>query len=148
MPRRAKLLAAALLASLLAALPAAAETGAAGDTDFAAASRNWTASDYTVERLTPFADRGSVRAQTMLGYLFQRGTGVAANPERAAFWFGRAAVANYHPAEYALANLYLGGYGGPSGHNQILPLMRRAAEGGYPLARPYLKSMWPGKRKG
>jgi hypothetical protein len=141
------LLAAALLALLLAALPAAAETpaapnGATGDTDFAAASRSWTASDYTVEKLTPYAEKGSVRAQTMLGYLFQRGTGVAANAERAAFWFGRAAVVNYHPAEYALARLYHDGYGGQNGRGQILPLMRRAAEGGYPLAQVDLGLMY------
>lgn len=143
MRRHARLLAAGLLASILAAWPAAAETAKTpGDTDFAKDSRDWTTSDYTVEKLTPYAEKGSVRAQTMLGYLYQRGTGVPADPAVAARWFGRAAFANYHPAEYALARLYLGGYGGEKGHAQVLPLMRRAAEGGYPLAQVDLGLMY------
>lgn len=143
MPRPTQHLAAALIALSLAALPAAAQTPTApDDTEFAQASRNWTASDYTVERLTPYAEKGSVRAQTMLGYLYQRGTGVAVNPGRAAYWFGRAAVANYHPAEYALARLYLDQYGGGPERAQALPLMRRAAEGGYPLAQVDLGLMY------
>src|SRR5690606_33030188 len=134
--------AAALLALFLAALPAAAQDGAPGDTELARASRNWTGSGCTVERLAPYAEKGSVRAQTMLGYLYQRGTGVATNPERGAYWFSRAALANYPPAEYALARLYLDQYGERPERAEALPLMRRAAEGGYPLAQVDLGLMY------
>jgi uncharacterized protein len=59
------------------------------------------------------AERGDVRAQTRLGYMYEYGTGVPQNMVEAAYWLHRAAVAGDPQAQYLIGELYDKGFGVP-----------------------------------
>jgi TPR repeat protein len=109
---------------------------------FDMASRSWTRDDYTVARLTPFAERGDKRAQTILGFVYLYGRGTPRDINRAASWFAKAAEQNYPPAQHALARLYLGATdAGKKERAEGVRLMRAAAEAKHPLAQVELGLM-------
>ena len=57
------------------------------------------------------ANRHSARAEYCLGYLYQRGLGVAPDPKQAAKWYGEAAVGGHARAALTLAEMYTKGEG-------------------------------------
>ncbi len=103
---RKRLLSLALAATVLAAQPAAADYAAgwaalqAGD--FATALAEW----------QPLAERGHVKAQAGLGFMYLNGLGVAEDTEAAFVWFVEAANGGDADAMFVIANLYFFGEGG------------------------------------
>ena len=103
---RKRLLSLALAATVLAAQPAAADYAAgwaalqAGD--FATALAEW----------QPLAERGHVKAQAGLGFMYLNGFGVAEDTEAAFVWFVEAANGGDADAMFVIANLYFFGEGG------------------------------------
>lgn len=57
------------------------------------------------------ADQGSAIGETMLGVMYARGLGAAADPATAAGYWLRAANRGYPPAQFALAQALAGGRG-------------------------------------
>jgi len=132
-----------LLALALATnLALAADKQEIGADAFDWASRSWSRADYTVARLTPFAERGSPRAQTILGYVHLYGHGTARDVGRAVQWFAKAAGQKYPPAQHALARLFLGATeAGARERAEGVKLMRAAARASHPLAQVELGLM-------
>lgn len=71
------------------------------------------AQDYPRARrhFTTLADQGSAVAETMLGVIYARGQGVAADPATAAAYWLRAASRGYAPAQLAFARALANGAG-------------------------------------
>ncbi len=62
-----------------------------------------------IDLMTRSADLGYVPAQLGIGYLYETGNHVAAEPMRAADWYRKAAAKGDHLAEYLLGRLYFTG---------------------------------------
>jgi TPR repeat protein len=80
-----------------------AASAAFGRGDFAAAA----------QLLTPLAERGNARAQTMLGFLYETGQGVPQAYDAASHWYRRAAERGDTTAQYLLGLAYDNGHGVP-----------------------------------
>ncbi|MGB0721668.1 MAG: tetratricopeptide repeat protein [Gammaproteobacteria bacterium] len=63
---------------------------------------------------SPLAEGGNVDAQVHIAYLYRRGVGVQADPERAFHWYRRAALQGSADARYELALMYELGIGTPA----------------------------------
>lgn len=61
--------------------------------------------------LRVLAERGDVRAQTNLGYLYAYGLGVRQDSKLAVRWYRKAANRGYAPAQYNLAHMHRDGRG-------------------------------------
>lgn len=98
------------VAALLLAAPAMAETPAA---TLERAIASYGAGDFDDARAAfrTLADEGSAIGETMLGTMYARGEGVAADPATAAAYWLRAAQRGYPPAQLALAGALAGGRG-------------------------------------
>lgn len=96
-----------LLAMLVPAAPAAADLD-----DGLTAIR---ARDYErgLREVTPAAEAGDARAQTVLANLYRRGLGTARDFGQAAKWYRRAAEQGYALAQYNLGVMYREGLGVP-----------------------------------
>ncbi len=81
--------------------------------DFAQAMEAFAHGDHAVAAppLLALAERGDVRAQTNLGYLYAYGLGVRKDETLAVRWYRKAAHRGYAPAQYNLAHMYLDGRG-------------------------------------
>lgn len=88
--------------------------------DYVAAAKEWNAA----------AQRGSAPAQNALGFLFQRGLGVAKKEETAVSWFRAAASTGYGPAEYNLGLAYRQGSGVPKSPADAAKWLKLAASHG------------------
>jgi TPR repeat protein len=76
------------------------------------------------------ADQGNAVAQTYVGFLFEKGLGIAADPAEASSWYRKAASQGHAPAQKNLGNLYEQGSGAPQDYAEALSWYRKAAEQG------------------
>jgi hypothetical protein len=85
----------------------------AGQADFDEGAQLYTAKDYAAaaRAFLRAAEMGHPRAQLQIGYQYNYGEGVAANPAEAAKWYGRAAAQGDASAQANLGNLYERGRG-------------------------------------
>lgn len=90
------------------------------DKDYATALREWQAA----------ATQGDAKARNALGYLYEHGLGVTANPQQALKWYTAAAEQNYGPAEYNLGLLYRKGAGVPANRDLAVSWLTKAAANG------------------
>jgi TPR repeat protein len=93
--------------------------------DYASALREWRIS----------ADQGDPQAQNAVGFLYEHGFGVPANPAEALNWYRKAAEHGYGPAEYNLGLLYRKGSGGSRDAGQAEEWFEKAAARGVPAAQ-------------
>jgi TPR repeat protein len=138
--------AAAKLAAVLpeaTAAPAQYSSSGIGDEDLAAAESAIVRGDYrdAVRELTPAAGRGSAKAQTMLGALYQTGQGVSQDLEMAASLYGKAAQAGDAAAQFNLANLYSLGEGVLPDDDRARHWYEQAAAQGHAGAQQNLRSL-------
>ena len=99
--------------------------------DYASALREWRTS----------ADRGDSQAQNALGFLYEHGFGVPANPAEALKWYRKAAEQGYGPAEYNLGLLYRREQGGSGGRAEAEHWLQKAAAHGVGTARLVLGNL-------
>jgi uncharacterized protein len=117
-----------LAAVLLVALPAQARAdwdrglAAYGAGDYARALTEW----------APAAGQGDVRAQEMLGYMYDVGEGVPEDDRSAAAWYGLAADRGSAAAQLNLAMLYASGSGVPEDYVRAFMWLEVAARTGEP----------------
>jgi|GEM_PF-1134937 len=86
------------------------------------------------EHWLPLAKGGDLAAQRNVGHLLRLGLGTAKDPERALYFYERAAEAGMPAAALNAAMMHLGQDGGTRDPRAALPLLEEAAEAGYPLA--------------
>ena len=81
--------------------------------DFEDGLRSYIRSDFTkaYELLSPLAEQGNARAQSILATMYRFGEGVAVDAEKAAFLMRQASLQGSVAAQYNLAQLYLTGFG-------------------------------------
>lgn len=84
--------------------------------------------------LLKMAEEHSSVAQQTVGLMYVNGDGVEKDYKKAAYWFARAAGANYPPSLYDLGAIYRNGEGVPVDINMAVYFYTKAANLGYPLA--------------
>ena len=76
------------------------------------------------------AAAGSAVAQRILGSLYDRGSGVTADPTKAVEWYRKASSGGDLEAKLALSRLLETGRGAPANQGEAIALLREAAAGG------------------
>ena len=76
------------------------------------------------------AAAGSAVAQRILGSLYDRGSGVTADPAKAVEWYRKASSGGDLEAKMALSRLLETGRGAPANQGESIALLREAAAGG------------------
>lgn len=117
--------------------------GVSADTEAPSFQSAWTAynrGDYAraAEIWGVLAEQGNINAQINLGYLYDYGTGVDRDPERAAFWYRSAAERGSAVAQYNLALQMRERGEHPADGRDARYWLERAAEQGYEDARAEL----------
>jgi len=97
----------------------------------------FTRQDYATafQELQPLAQHGDAAAQSLLGFLYANGYGVAQDYAQAVQWFRRAADQGHARAQFYLGSLYSAGHGVPQDVTQAAQWYRRAADQGEPRAQ-------------
>src|SRR5712691_7367633 len=97
----------------------------------------FTRQDYATafRELQPLAQHGDAAAQSLLGFLYAHGYGVAQDYGQAVQWFRRAADQGHPRAQFYLGGLYSAGHGVPQDAVQAAQWYRRAADQGEPRAQ-------------
>ena len=111
--------------ALTLALPVAAQDFEKGEEaykrgDFAATLREW----------RPLAEQGDAVAQVGLGFMYDKGYGVAQDYAEAAKWYRRAAEQGNDRAQFNLGLMYNNGEGVPQDYFEAMRWYREAAEQG------------------
>lgn len=88
------------------------------------------------------AESGDALAQSLLGYLYEHGDGVAKNSAQAVFWYQRAAEQGYAIAQLTLGDKYDSGDGVPKNPGLAVKWFRLAAEQGLADAQYSLGTMY------
>ncbi|MGH6952603.1 MAG: tetratricopeptide repeat protein, partial [Alphaproteobacteria bacterium] len=81
------------------------------------------------------AERGDGRAQMALGFMYDRGNGVAVDHAAAIRWYRKAAEQGHAGAENGLGEMHASGRGVPRDEREAAKWFRRAAERGNPVAQ-------------
>lgn len=81
---------------------------------------------------------GEPTAQYELGRLYHRGMGIAADAQRAAHWYARAAEQSHPEAQYRLGNMHMMGDGIAQNDSEAARWYTRALEQGHAGARENL----------
>ncbi len=92
------------------------------------------------------AKKGDARAMAMLGVLYQKGLGVAADLNKAVDWYAEAAEKNNLGAQYALAEIYLDGALGEADLERGRFWLLKAAGQGKPEAEHRLGLLAAGEK--
>jgi len=93
--------------------------------------------DYRAGALTlaSLAENGHAPSQFRLGMLYRLGLGVPRNPQRAVYWFDKAARQDDVGGQYWLAESFRRGEGVPVSHELAFEWFHRLAERGYAPAQ-------------
>ena len=83
-----------------------------------------------LKELRPLADNGDVKAQTLLGEIYDSGKGVPQDHKEAASWFHKTAAQGDAGAQTYLAVMYERGIGIPQNDREAASWYRKAAEQG------------------
>ncbi len=98
--------------------------------------------ETTAKLATKYAKQGNIHAQVMLGTLYWKGEGVAADPLAAMDWFGLAAAQGDAYARNMLGEMYLRGEAPRRDYGLALTHFRKAARQGLKQAKLNLCSMY------
>lgn len=110
----------------------------------AALDKAYKAGDFkaAVELATKHAKKGNVHAQVILGTLYRKGEGVAADFQEAAHWYGLAAAQGDAYAQNMRGEMFLRGEGLRPDRDQALVHFRKAARQGLKQAKLNLCGMY------
>lgn len=118
--------------SIAAALVALVLAGPAwADLDAVKAALDRGDSEAAAEQLQPLAEAGDAEAQTLLGKLYLKGTGVPANYSLAWSWFERGANGGNGEAQYQLGEMHWNGVGVPLNEHEAVKQYQAAADQGH-----------------
>ena len=118
--------------------------GTAAAQDFAAGMRAHLAKHYQESRriFHALADAGNVRAEFMMGTIYEQGLGVPKDLEAAARWYRLAADGGNASAQYNLGIFYQFGKGVPKDPVKAAHLLLLAAEQGHGRAQNNLSTFY------
>jgi uncharacterized protein len=118
--------------------------GAAVALDFAEGMRAHLAKHYAESRriFAALADEGDVRAEFMMGTIYEQGLGVPQDLEAAARWYRRAADGGNPSAQYNLGIFYQFGKGVPKDPTEAARWLLKAAEQGHGRAQNNLSTFY------
>jgi uncharacterized protein len=114
---------------------AAGFVGAVRDTDAAYAAYQRGNYATALRHLSPLADQGDPRAQSLLGLMYYHGRGVPQDDPEAAKWFRLAADQGDAPALFNLGVMYAEGQGVPQDYAEAVKWYRLAADHGHAQAQ-------------
>ena len=119
-------------------------TGVCKSADFQTGLTAYKSGDYAtaLREWTPLAEQGDASAQTILGWMYQKGKGVPQDYKTAVKWYGLAAEQGYALPQYNLGNKYAYGQGVPQDYKTAVKWYRLAAEQGYADAQYNLGVMY------
>ena len=101
-----------------------------------------TISAQTLAETQQRANQGDARAQTTLGFIYERGDGVPENFTQAVVWYRIAANQDYAPAQSNLGVMYSNGTGVQQDFAQAVAWYRLAADQGYAPSQANLGIMY------
>jgi len=90
----------------------------------------------------PLAKDGHPDAQSFVGYMYEKGSGVGQDPKTAAIWYQEAADKDHAVALNNLAALYLDGRGVPQDRARAVALYQKAARAGDAVAQTNLGRLY------
>jgi TPR repeat protein len=105
-------------------------------------SRLGYATEHDIITLTQNADKGDVKAQTMLGILYYSGVGVERNLAKARAFYIKAAARGNAATQTMLGLMYYVGEGGERNLTKARELFIKAAAQGFPNAQCNLGMMY------
>ena len=88
------------------------------------------------------AKTGNVRAQFMMGTIYEQGLGRSSDLSAAAYWFEKAATGNNPSAQYNLGIFYQFGKGVPKDLSKAAQWLLRAADNGHGKAQNNLSTFF------
>ena len=88
------------------------------------------------------ADQGHEVAQNNLGYMYEKGYGIAKDYKKAVYWYRKAADQGYEVAQNNLGYMYEKGYGIAKDYEEAVYWYRKAADQGYAAAQTLLGYMY------
>ena len=92
--------------------------------------------DAAARQFRPLAEKGDAQAQYYLGYMYEKGQGVAKNPALMRQWYQRAADGGNAKAQYKVAIGYAFGLGGVTQSDEdAAKWLRQSAQNGYRRAQ-------------
>ena len=93
--------------------------------------------DYAkaMQEVTPVADQGDAKAQTLLGLMHENGQGVQKDYTKALEWYEKGAAQDYTIAQYSIGLMYFNGYGVSQDYSKALEWFRKAASQGEAIAQ-------------
>jgi hypothetical protein len=94
-----------------------------------------------IQKLIGAAENGDAKAQFELGLAYRTGKNVAQDPEKAVYWYRKAANQNNPGAYYQLGNMYENGFGVEKDIDEAHKWYSRGAELGNPGCREGLKTV-------
>lgn len=97
----------------------------------------------SLKYFTLAAEQGLDIAQNHLGILYQNGTGVEHNKEKAAWWFKLAAEQGHTQAQYNLGLCYMNGWGVEQHQQNAMQWFLEANKKGYRKAAEKLEELQP-----
>ncbi len=97
---------------------------------------------WAFEMFLPLAEDGHPEAQSFVGYMYDKGSGVDQDPAAAAEWYRKAADRGHLVALNNLAALYLDGRGVDQDTARAVALYQKAARGGDPVAQTNLGQLY------
>jgi hypothetical protein len=90
----------------------------------------------------PFAKQGDARAQTAVGFMYERGNGVSRDDKKAFHWYRKAAEQGHAQAQHKLGFMYERGNGVSLDNKKAFHWYRKAAEQGFAQAQLALAVMY------
>ena len=87
------------------------------------------------------ANVGDARAQTILGIMYTYGEGVQVDDEQAFYWYKKAAIQDYPPAQFNVGIMLLEGSGTPKDKSQAQYWLEQAAVSGFERASMVLAGL-------
>lgn len=95
-----------------------------------------------MKELTPIAEQGDPKAQSLVGMMYASGQGVPVDYALALSWFSKAAEQGNADAQANLGVMYEKGRGVKQDHVQAIAWYRKAADRGHDVAQYVLGSMY------
>jgi TPR repeat protein len=98
--------------------------------------------DPKTASISKAAEQGDAYAQSTLGFMFDKGQGVAQDYAQAVYWYRKAAEQGYANAQYNLGVMFEKGHGVPQDYARAFYWYRKAAEQGDANAECNLSGMY------
>jgi len=104
----------------------------------------WSSKDYktALEKLKPLAEQGNVKAQLLLGAMYEKGQGIPQDYKEAVKWYQKSAVKKDAGGQFFLGEMYRMGAGVPQNYKEAVKWYQKSANQGDDFAMFRLGQMY------